>query len=379
MKIAHVAPEYYPAIGGVGQVVRELAERQVKQGNQVHVFVPDWDKEKRIEKKEEVINGVKVHRCFYWFRAGNFMTFWPSVFGKLLNEDFDVVHSHLFAHPHFVLSAIAAKIKGIKHVHTTHCPWSSAERSSVGRFGVIFSYNLVSRLALKMTDKIIAITPWENRFIERFGGDKEKIINLPNGMSSEFFKNAKSNDFKKKNKLKGKIVLFFGRLSPTKRPDKFVETAKIILKKRKDISFVIRGPDEGLRKKVGEMIKDEKNIILMQETRDRKEIIKMYQAADVFVMPSYREGLPLTLFEAMASGLPIVATPVNGIPYEIKDGENGFLVKFGNNEVFAKRIIELLDNKKLSGKISKENIKKSKNYSWDDIADKTMKVYKELK
>ena len=89
--------------------------------------------------------------------------------------------------------------------------------------------------------------------------------------------------------------------------------------KEKNVTFVIRGPDEGMREIVKKKIGNEKKIILLDETRDRKEIIKMYQAADIFVLPSFREGLPLTLFEAMAAGLPIVATPVNGIPYEMED------------------------------------------------------------
>ena len=377
MKIAHIGPEYYPAIGGVGQVMRELAERQVKEGHEVHVYVPSWDKQKRIKKKEEIINGVHIHRCYYIAQFGNFSTLWPSVFNRLTEGNFDILHSHLFGHPHFVLSAIASRLKKIPHIHTTHCPWSDAQRSLIGRLGIILSYNLISRAALKMTDKIIAITPWENKFIERFGGKKEKIANIPNGMSNEFFKKEKNNDFRKKNNLKKKIVLFFGRLSETKSPDKFVEIAKLILKKRKDITFLIRGPDEGLKNKVKKMIGSEKEIILMNETRDRKEIIKMYQSADIFVMPSYREGLPLTLFEAMASGLPIVATPVNGIPFEIKDGENGFLVEYGNNKKFAQKIIELLDNKRLKDKISNNNIEKSRNYNWDKIAKKTLEIYKE--
>lgn len=379
MKIAHVGPEYYPAIGGVGQVMRELAERQASEGHEVHVFVPDWDKQKRIKKKEEIINGVYIHRCQYWFRAANFMTFWPSLFLKLSNEKFDVIHSHLFAHPHFVIAALVAKIKGIPHIHTTHCPWSDAPRSLVGRLGILISYNIFSRAALKLTYKIIAITPWENKFIERFGGKKEKIANIPNGMSNEFFIKAKNNNFKEKLKIKktDKIVLFFGRLSFTKSPDKFVDIAKEILKERRDIIFIIRGPDEGMKKIVKEKIGDEKRILLLSETRDRKEIIKMYQSSDVFVMPSYREGLPLTLFEAMASGLPIVATPVNGIPFEIKDGENGFLVEYKNNIKFAKKIVEILDNRKLRERISKKNIEKSRNYNWDKIARKTLDIYKE--
>ena len=116
----------------------------------------------------------------------------------------------------------------------------------------------------------------------------------------------------------------------------------------------------------------------MPETRDRREIIKMYQSADIFVMPSYREGLPLTMFEAMASGLSIVASPVNGIPYEMKEPDNGFLVSYGNNKKFAERIIELLDNKALRQKIAKNNIKRAGNYRWDLIAKKTMNLYKSL-
>lgn len=379
MKIAHVSPEYYPAIGGVGQVVRELAERQVNKGHEVHVFAPDWDKNKRIKKKEETINGVKVHRCKYLFKVANFMTFWPGVFFKLIKGNFDIIHSHLFAHPHFVLSGLASQIKAIPHIHTTHCPWSDAPRSLVGKIGILLSYNLFSRYTIKKVKKIIAITPWENRFIKRCGGRYEQIINLPNGMSKDFFTKIKKNDFRKKNKIKPneKVVLFFGRLNFTKGPDKFVDVAKNILKSRRDIKFVIRGPDEGLRKEIAWEIKNEKNIILLDETRNRKEIIKMYQSSDVFVLPSYREGLPLTLFEAMASGLPIVATPVNGVPYEIKDGENGFLVTFGDIEKFSDKILEIINNKRIREKMSKNNIQKSKKYDWEVINKKTIDIYKE--
>jgi len=379
MKIAHVCSEYAPAISGVGQVVEELAKRQVKEGHEVHVFAPDWDKKQRIRKKEEIIDGVKIHRIYHVARISNFATVFPGVFGKLLNGNFDVIHSHVFGHVHFVLAALAAKLSGTRHIHTTHCPWTEANRSSIGKIGLFISYNLFSRLALKFTDKITAITPWELSFIEKYGGKKEQIINIPNGMSEDFFVKIKKNDFKKKNEIPNKspLILFFGRLSVTKSPDKFVEIAHLVLKEYPKARFVVRGPDEGLKEKVKRLIGNEKRIILLEPTRNKKEILKMYQAADIFVMPSYREGLPLTLFEAMASGLPVVASPVNGIPYEMKDGENGFLVKWGNNEKFKERIIKLLKDDKLREKISKNNLKKAENYKWNLIAQKMMKLYKE--
>ncbi len=377
MKIAHISTFYTPAIGGVKQVIEELAKRQKAEGHEVHVYVSDWDKDKRIEVKDEVIEGIHVHRCKHVFRIANFAVIFPSVFSKLLKGDFDIIHSHVFGHLHFVLAALASKIKKIPHIHTTHCPWTDAFRSLLGRVGVFLSYNIFSRLALKLTDKVIAITPWELSFIRKYGGKDEQIVILPNGMSNDFFKKVQKNNFKKKNKIKGKLVLFFGRLNVTKGPDKFVEIAKLILKERKDITFIIRGPDEGMKERVKELIGNEKKILLLPETRDKKEIIKMYQAADVFVLPSYREGLPLTLFEAMASGLPIVASPVNGVPYEMNNN-NGFLVKYGNNEKFKEKIIQLLDNKKLRNKIIKNNLEKAKKYRWDIIVKKTMKIYKSV-
>ena len=378
MKIVHVCPFYTPAIGGVKQVVEEIATRQTRAGHEVHVITSDWDKEKRILKKEEVIGGVKVHRCYHIAKIANFTTLWPSVFDKIMDGKFDVVHSHVFGHPHFVLSALGAKLSGAKHVHTTHCPWSDASRSTVGKIGVVLSYNIFSRLALKLTDRVIAITPWEFNFIKKFGGTQKKIVNLPNGMGNEFFLKRSKNSFKKRQGIKKELVLFFGRLNPTKSPDKFVEIAKLIFKKKPEVRFVIRGPDEGMRDIVKKKIGNEKRIILLDETRDRKEIIEMYQAADVYVLPSYREGLPLTLFEAMASGLPIVASPVNGVPYEMKEPDNGFLVKWGDDEKFVDRIIELLENKELQARIAKNNLKRAESYKWDDIFEKTMKLYNSI-
>ncbi len=374
MKIAHICPYYSPAICGIKQVVEELAKRQTAKGHEVHVYTSDWDKNKRIKVKEEVINGVHVHRCKHLFRVANFVTIWPSVFFRLLKEDFDIVHSHAFGHPHFALASFASKIKNIPHIHTTHCPWTNAYRSLAGRMGVFLSYNLFSRIALKFTDNIIAITPWETKFIEKYGGQKNKIVIIPNGVSELFFRKIKNNDFKRKNKINRRFVLFFGRLNITKGPEKFVEIAKLILKERSDVFFVIRGPDEGMKKSVEKLIGKERKILLLPETRDRKEVVKMYQAAEIYVMPSYREGLPLTLFEAMASGLPVVASPVQGIPYEINE-DNGFLVKYGDNKKFAEKILKLLDNKNLRERLSKNNLKKSKKYSWDSIFKRTLQIY----
>jgi glycosyltransferase involved in cell wall biosynthesis len=379
MKIAHVSAFYEPTIGGVEKVMRELATRQVKEGHEVHIFVSDFDKNKTIESKEDIIDGVYVHRSKLAFKISQSGLIIPGLYKKLVGEHkkigFDVVHSHVFGHLHFVQAAKFSKKFNVPHIHTTHCPFTDAYRSLVGRMGIFVSYNYFSKKAMKNVDEIIAITPWELNFITKYGGNAEKIKVIPNGMDKCFLTKIENNDFKEKYHIPNKLVLFFGRLNVTKGPEHFVEIAKRILAKRNDVTFVIRGPDEGMKEQVTEAIKDERGIVLLDATRDINEIIKMYQAADIYVMPSFREGLPLTLFEAMACGLPIVATPVNGIGYEIQDGINGFLIDYGEDDKFAEKIEQLLDNEELRRSISENNLIKAKDYDWDIIHQRYMKEY----
>ncbi len=124
------------------------------------------------------------------------------------------------------------------------------------------------------------------------------------------------------------------------------------------------------------MSKGIKNILILDPIRDRKKVAEMYQASDVYVLPSFREGLPLTLIEAMASGIPIIASPVNGVPYEMKDNYNGFFVEYGDIKNLKNKIIKIIEDKKLSDKFRKNNIKAAGKYNWDLIEKRTTLLYK---
>lgn len=369
---------YLPTFGGVEQVIYELATRQVKEGHEVHVFCCDSDKNNRIEKKEEIIEGVHVHRLPYWFRLSLNTFIWPSLLWKFKGQ-FDIVHSHVSGHDYVLLAGLLCKMKGIKHIHTTHCPWTDTSfRPKILKPFIFLNDVFFNKWAFNLIDKIISITPWELETLEKYSS-KEKITVIPNGVDKILFQHVKKNNFRKLNKIKEKyLVLFFGRLNPTKGPEILAKAAINITKKRKDIAFVWVGPDEGKAEEVKSLIKNYKNMKYLGPIKGKEKIAEMYQSANVYVLPSYREGLPLTLFEAMASGLPIVASPVNGIPYEIKEGENGFFSDYGDTISIEKNIIKLLNNPKIAKKISENNLKKSKNYDWDDIYKKYMQEYKKL-
>jgi len=379
MKICHINMFYVPTFGGVEQVMYELAQRQVKDGHEVHVYCCDSDKNKILKKKYEVIEGIHVHRLPYWFRLSYNTFIWPALLWRF-KEKFDIVHTHVSGHAYILFTGILSKIKGFKHIHTTHCPWTDTSFRPIQTKPFLLLNDLVfNKISFKYVDKVIAITPWELSTLHKYIKNKNKISVIPNGTDSILFKTVKNNKFKKNHKIKEKyIVLFFGRLNPTKGPENLAKAAINITKKRKDIAFVWIGPDEGKADEVQALIKPYKNMHYLGPIRGKENIAEMFQASDVYALPSYREGLPLTLFEAMASKLPIVASPVNGVPYEMKEPENGFFANYGDIKKLEENILRLIDNPKLRKQIAENNYKKSLDFDWDNIHKRYMVEYRRL-
>lgn len=372
---------YLPTFGGVEQVMYELAQRQVRDGHEVHVYCCDSDKNSRIKIKNEIIEGVHVHRLPYIARLSLSTFIWPSLLWRFDESKtyFDIVHSHVSGHLYVSLIGILSKIKNFKHIHTTHCPWTDASfRPKILKPFLFLNELIFNKLSFKFINKIIPITPWELEILKKHT-NKNKIKIIRNGMDSILFKKLANNKFKEKYNInEPHIVLFFGRLNPTKGPEMLAKAAIEITKKRKDLAFVWVGPDEGKAEEVKQLIKPYSNMYYLGPIRGKEKVAEMFQASDLYVLPSYREGLPLTLFEAMASGLPIIASPVNGVPYEMSEPNNGFFVNYGDIENLQKKIIELIENEKLRQEMSKNNIEKSKNYDWDLIYKEYMKEYEKL-
>jgi len=106
-------------------------------------------------------------------------------------------------------------------------------------------------------------------------------------------------------------------------------------------------------------------------------LLRYYQNATIYVLPSYREGLPTTLLEAMSCGLPVVATRIPGITDVISEIDNGLLVPPNNPCMLAKAISTLLDDKNLREAIARNSRKRIKdNYDWDAITNKVEEVYR---
>ena len=203
------------------------------------------------------------------------------------------------------------------------------------------------------------------------------VFDISPGVDSDTFKPT-ANKVREKYKIQySKLLLFVGRFAPLKNLGFLITAFKELVKERKNVKLLLlgEGPLEKQTRTWVRKLKVEEHVIFMGRLKN-EQLPQYYSAADIFVMSSAYENFSNAILEAMSCELPIVATKVGGIPMQVKDGENGFLVKSDNIKQFKKAVITLLDNNSLAiemGKRNRELVKRK--YSWSTSAQKLKEVY----
>ena len=370
MRIVQITPFFLPNSGGVEEYVYQLSRFLLKMGVEVNVLTTDilrGSKEKL--KKIEKIDGIKVFRFSPLFSFGNFGYFWPQFITFLIRERCDLVHVHVYRHPHTFLAALACKLQGIPCIITTHSPFHPS-RNSTRKFLTSF-FDVFLKWYLILFNKIIVVNESEE---EKFGKFvKNKICKIPIGLASYFiYKKSKINK-----RLREPTILYVGRIHASKGLEFLL---KSILATNIDIKILLAGPieDQNYYIKIKNFIEkyNIKAVFLGKIKRD--ELVEFYDKSHIVFIPSPYEAFGIAILEAFARGKPVIAVDSDGPRYLIKNGENGFLVRYGDIESAAKYIQLLLKDKKLYKKISRNNIKKAKQFTWDKIAKKIIRVYEEI-
>jgi len=167
-----------------------------------------------------------------------------------------------------------------------------------------------------------------------------------------------------------KIILFVHRLSPIRKSLFYVPyVLEGILKQRDDyICYIIGGGSE--QEELIALINEkklEKKVLVLGEIPNRV-IHKFYQIADIFINPTYTEGFPRVLLEAMASGLPVVTTNAGGIADIVGEIQSKFMVDIEDRDGFSSRLKELIENEEVQKKIAIENEHHVTKFSTENVA-----------
>ena len=207
------------------------------------------------------------------------------------------------------------------------------------------------------------------------GVKKEKLVCLYNDIDISRFKIIDQNKQKiVKNELNvdvsKKIILFVHRLSPIRKSLFYMPFVlkDILLSEDDYICYVIGGGDE--KKELKKLIKQdelEDKIFVLGE-KPNSVIQKYYQISNIFINPTYTEGFPRVLIEAMASGLPIVTTNAGGTADIVGELQSKFMVDIHDRKGFAIKLKELVGDEVIQQKLNDENINQVKKFSTENVA-----------
>ncbi len=365
----HVAffSKFHPSVGGIERHVLELSRNLERIGVKATVYTSFFPRFYRYSHRGvSVVNiprSVRLNGYYYFARALS-----PHRIASLLRAmEVNVIHGHLFSFSsEFLLPKIARNLK-IPLVVTVHTAFG---RGLIGGVVPTLSGVLLRRF-FNEASAIIAVSPQLAEFFMRLGVRVTHVV--PNGVNTERFSPG-SSDFK--NEIGAdRLVVFVGRISWEKNLPLLFRAFKILSEKVSRVKLVIvgRGPLLGLYKSKFNL----DNVIFTGYVNDG-ELIRILRSADVFVLPSVAESQGIVCLEAMACGVPVVASRIGGLPSSLEHG-GGLLCDPFDPADMAKKILFFLSNPEKAREVGESGRRVVlQRFSWDKICRKMLSIYKAL-
>ena len=266
-----------------------------------------------MEQFSQLVDGLPVKKFFC--RSVIDLKLIKELAGQLQENNVANIHAHGFK------AAVYGKLAGKKQklIVTHHGKTAHTLKVRI--------YEFIEDLILKRADQVIAVSRPMQENLQKQNISSRLIENFLT-ISHAPIKELSESPLK---------LIFIGRLSPEKGCSSLIEALNLLDKK--DFSLTIVG--DGVQRAELENIANKENISFLGFRKDIPELLGLHH---VLIMPSLREGLPLTLIEATCNKLPVIASNVGGIPNLVEDQKNGILVVPESSEELSRAIMEMKNN-----------------------------------
>jgi glycosyltransferase involved in cell wall biosynthesis len=368
MKIASVNTEFPPCCGGKGMYGLHLSKALRKFGVETVVFTRGG-----IRSRQETVDGIRVYRIPALPGPPLSLTYHARILDEAMEREkpFDLIHVHGPGAPLPRLEVPCA--------YTAHWCYRAAiarfyrpvhSLSSLLRNVSIPAYYRIEKKSIESCRTHSAVSrSVADELAKHYGLANVKV--MKNGINPS--------DFEERSPISDRpVVLFVGKVVEGKGVLDLLDAFSRVRVKIPDAELWIVGAGELVRKIRRLQHSGNAGGIRILGLLPFSDVLGVYRQARVFVLPSYYEGMPNVILEAMASGLPVIGSNVSGIPDLVADGETGYLVPVRKPGILAERMTDLISDKQLCTRMgSKGRERALAEFTWEAVSRSYFNLFQE--
>jgi glycosyltransferase involved in cell wall biosynthesis len=377
LSIAMIISFFHPYVGGAERQAQQLASRLLQKGIMVDVLT------RRLPglAPYEEVDGIPVHRVItIWHGALASLSYSASALRWLSQHrsDLDVLHCHQPLSP-MTIGLIAKALWDKPVLVKLTGGGSHGNLREIQRL----PFTQLRKRMMQRVDRFVAVSGEVATGLHTWGIPADRIAQIPNGVDTDRFAPSTLEDKQRAREALGleeanQVTIFVGRLSAVKGVDTLLRAWKNVHQVNPNSRLLLLG--DGPERTALQVLADELDLgQTLAFCGAQPDVLPYFQAADLFALPSVSEGLPNALLEAMAAGLPCVASNIGGNVDLISHGDNGLLFQPGSVEHLTDVLLRLSGNdieRREFGRRARETVEAD--YSLDRVMEKYVELYRRL-